>query len=333
MFIGVPLDKICRLQLAALPPMTGKYPLSATLALQSLRLLDGSGNEDAAKKAIDGLFTSPRLTVDTPINVSGTSSLLRFNIDFLRRLDLIDEEGTPLTLSPIATSLHEHQPGNLALVALLRGGYFHGLCKDFEKSAAKSSVCRTMVLVLAHLFARRPILRFSKEAIDQLRSSPSEVILPPLPPAAKTIIDEYNSLVLDVFTGCSLTYASQHGDTLGKDESLPLSGEVEVEEGAEEIPIAQTLKSRSIQPITRSVFVANSGLGDTYNSLDEICSTSRPGIHLEKFMTPYIDLPGDESPWVLNAAIYDYFIHASVRVSFGPQSHAATDALLVASSP
>lgn len=313
MFIGVPLAKICRLQLAKLPPMTGKYPITATLMVQALRLLQGSNNEAAAKAAVQGLFSAPRATVDTQVGLEETACLLRFNLDFLRRLKLIDEDGTPLTLSPIATALHEDQPGNLALVALIDGGFFHTLCKDLDKQ--KITVTRTIVLVLSHLFARRPILKLSKEALPaEVKRSPSEVILPPLPKAAKKILDAYNKLVLDTYSGFALTYASQHEDDLPDDAIWPLGGDADVEE-EDGIPIIESLQRKAIDSSTRSVFVSNSGYGDNYDSVGELCSTSRPGINLEKFMTPYIDLPGKNTSWVLNAAIYDFFVHGSVRDS------------------
>jgi hypothetical protein len=307
------LAKICRLHLASLQPLTGRYPITVTFALQSLRLLYGSNEDEAARRAVDGVLSVPRLTVDTAVGRPETACLLRFGIDFLRRSKLIDEEGTPLTLAPLAASLHEYQPGNLALVSLMGEGYFHRLCADFGDK--NGSVMRVVVLVLAHLFVRRRMLRFSAEVLaDYLKRSSSVVILPALPQEAREILEAYNRRVLDVYAGCAFTYASQILPEPGNDASMPISGAVSLQT-PDNIPVIQSLRSKSIRPIIRSVFVANSGLGDEYDTINELCTTSRHGINLERFMTPHLELPDEKTSWVLNAAIYDFFIHGSVRYS------------------
>lgn len=307
------MAKICRLNLANLQPLTGRYPITATFALQSLRLLYGSNENEAARKAVDGVLSVPRLTVDTAVGQTETACLLRFGIDFLRRSKLIDEEGTPLTLAPLAALLHEHQPGNLALVSLFGGGYFHKLCADFNPN--KDSVMRTVVLVLAHLFARQRTLKFSAKVLaDQLKRSSSVVVLPALPQEACEILEAHNRRVLDVYTGFVLTQAYQIPTELTDGVAMPLSGAVGPQH-SEKLPFVQSLHDKSIRPISRSVFVANSGRGDHYDSVGELCATSRHGINLEMFMTPCLELPSEKTSWVLNAAIYDFFMHGSVSNS------------------
>ncbi|KAF8315022.1 P-loop containing nucleoside triphosphate hydrolase protein [Clavulina sp. PMI_390] len=313
MFIGVPLAKICKLHLAALPPLTGRYPISVTLALQSLRLLEGSQNEAAAKKAIKGILSVPRLTVDTEAGQLETTYLLRFGIDFLRRSKLLDADGTPLTLTPLATMLQEHQPGNLALVSLFGAGYFHTLCKDFEKAANKGEIARTIILILSHLFARRPILKFNKDHLfDHLKRSASVVVLPALPGAARKILDAHNQQVLDSYLGYAYVYATQNEDDMPDATTTPFGQTLEAKESPEDIPIITTLQQRAVRSETRSLFAANSGLGDVYSTVKELCTTARAGIHLQTFMTPYLDLPDKNTRWALNAALYDFFIHGSV---------------------
>jgi hypothetical protein len=310
-FIGVPLAKICRLNLANLQPLTGRYPITVTFALQFLHLLHGSNEDEAARNAADSVLSVPRLTVDTAVGQMETACLLRFSIDFLRRSKLIDREGTPLTLAPLAALLHEHQPGNLALVSLMGEGYFHRLCAEFDNN--RSSVMRTIVLVLAHLSACKPILRFSAEVlVDHLKRSPSVVVLPALPQEAQEILEAHNQRVLDACTGFALTYASQRSTELGAGAAMPLSGPVSPQI-SEDLPFVRSLHNKSIRSITRSVFVANSGRSDDYDTVNELCSASRHGINLEGFMTPHLELPNEKTSWVLNAAIYDFFIHGSVR--------------------
>lgn len=309
--MGVPLSKICRLNLADLQPLTGRYPITVTFVLQFLRLLHGSNEEEAARRAVDGVLSLSRLTVDTAVGRMETACLLRFSIDLLRRSKLIDKEGTPLTVAPLAALLHEHQPGNLALVSLMGEGYFHRLCADFDND--RSSVMRTIILVLAHLFARKPILKFSTQVlVDHLKRSSSVVVLPALPREAQEILEAYNRRGLDAYTGFALTYASQRFTELGADAAMPLSGPVSPQT-SEDLPFVRSLHEKSIRSITRSVFVANSGRGDDYETVNELCSASRHGINLERFMTPHVELPTEETSWVLNAAIYDFFIHGSVR--------------------
>jgi len=165
------------------------------------------------------------------------------------------------------------------------------------------------------------MLRLSAEVlVNHVKRSSSVVVLPALPQEARELLEAYNRRVLDVYAGCAFTYASQISPEPGNDVAMPISGAVSLQT-PENVPVVQSLRDKSIRPIARSVFVANSGRGDEYDTINELCTTSRHGINLERFMTPDLELPNKQTSWVLNAAIYDFFIHGSVRYSRKPRHY------------
>ena len=190
-FFGVSLDKIQRLLLSRLPPLTGQFPLSTTLSLRLLNLLDGSDNAPAAVNAVKGFLEVPRLSVSSNTLQKETAYHLRFSLDYLRRSRMLDESGKALLLSSLAAPLHENEPGNLAFIALLQSGYIHELCAGFEKDELKTT--RELVLVLSHLFSRRYMRKVSGvELAPLVRTSQSLVDLPELPKKAEKVLREHN---------------------------------------------------------------------------------------------------------------------------------------------
>lgn len=185
------MDKIQRLLLSRLPPLTGQFPLSTTLSLRLVNLLDGSDNAPAAVTAIKGFLEVPRLSVSSNTGKTETTHHLRFSLDYLRRSQMLDDTGKVLLLSSLAAPLHENEPGNLAFIALLQSGYIHQLCSGFQKDELKTT--RELVLVLSHLFSRRYMRKVSAAELASLvRTSQSVVDLPELPRAAEKILKANN---------------------------------------------------------------------------------------------------------------------------------------------
>jgi len=141
-------------------------------------------------------------------------------------------------------------------------------------------------------------------------TSASVVVLPPLPRAAHRVLQSHNDRTLQVFSDYTMAYASRYEETLGADRSLPLSGEV-IAPIAESVPFMERLRNYNVPVIGRSVFVANSGHGDDFASVEDLERTTRPGLHLNKSVIPYVQLAADTGNFSLNAVLYDYFVHGS----------------------
>jgi ATP-dependent RNA helicase DDX60 len=61
----------------------------------------------------------------------------------------------------------------------------------------------------------------------------------------------------------------------------------------------------------RSSFVALSGHNDEFESIHELCTTSRSGIFLEEAVVPHVGIYPEDSDLPLNAYLYDFFMHGN----------------------
>jgi hypothetical protein len=98
---------------------------------------------------------------------------------------LLDDEGNPQFLTGIVTHLHYHEPGNLAFVYLMRSGALRKLCTTKKSGIVSKETQMNVVLVLSYLFA--PLI-LHKTAQDG-KYNYSKVVLPPLPPEIKKVIE------------------------------------------------------------------------------------------------------------------------------------------------
>jgi hypothetical protein len=318
-FYNLPVDRVHRLILSRIPPLTGQFPLTTTLCLRLFNLLCGSGDAPTAVAAIEGLLKLPSLSVTSDTNHEEILHHLRFSIDYLRRSRLLDADGRPLNLFGIAAHLHYSEPGNLALVALIRSGFLHDICKDF--SSNRADAMNSLILILSHLFNRIYIPRMAidgKPLQELIKASgyPSKVILPPLPAAASEALVKHNEEILNIYSGYAITFASQHNPRLGPDTTLPLTpGDLSPRVLLRSPPpFIRQLRASSVKVVARSLFVANSGHGDaTFRSTDELADTVRRGIHLNKHAIPSLDLLTEGKS--LNAVFLDFFNHGQVCTS------------------
>lgn len=116
------------------------------------------------------------------------------------------------------------------------------------------------MLVLSHLFGRRPIRSVERESGEErVKDSVSTVFLKPLLDEAESILKAHNAEVLDTYLAYVSTYVEQHCED--PDNQLPLSKVrmlpvVESEKGA--IPLKGQWSSTKL----RSAFVSLSGPSD-----------------------------------------------------------------------
>ena len=308
-FYGLPEARVKQLAMSRLPPLAGHFPLTPTLTLRLMNLLSGSNHASTALNAVRSILRLPRLVVGSEASREEVLHHLRFSIDYLIRLRLLDEDGYPLNpWFPLVAHLYHTEPSNLALVALFQSRVIHDICQADSMTAQRS-----LMHVLTHLFGRIFVPKAFRARVEagEFAKLPSMIILPPLPPAARKVLKEHNREVLRIFAGYAFTYASQHASRLPMDDQLPLSGSrITATSSEEHHPILDNLEEQKIATTVRSAFVANSGHDDNFDSVAELVQSSRPGVHLNKHSIPSFDGladRGEELP--LNAYLLDFWIH------------------------
>lgn len=139
-----------------------------------------------------------------------------------------------------------------------------------------------------------------------MKRSSSIVFLPSLPLRAATILRAHNEDTLEVFTTYVRTFVDQH--VKEHDRKLPLTG---INAGGmdESVTLPCSLPPTKV----RSAFVALSGHDDNFESISDLCRTTRSGVFLEEAVIPHLDLYPDESKTPLNAYLYDFFMHGDLN--------------------
>ncbi|MCJ1308067.1 hypothetical protein MMC25_001718 [Agyrium rufum] len=306
-FLDVTRDKINRLVSSRLPDLNGHFPLTTTLVLRLLSLLHTSGNAPSAVQVVDSLLSQPRLYLGGESFKQQVLHHVRFSIEYLRSQDLIGSGGEPINFTPCVSHLYFTENSAFAFHALLRDGYFHGLAAGMGRKTIET--LRTLMIVMAHLFGRRPFRQADWEQIKALKERSSSVVfLPPLPSKARDALKRHNNEILNIYTTYVRTYAEQYCHD--EDRTLPFS---KIAIGPSK-PSTSPIKLPNSLPPTklRSPFTASSGFtDDDFASITDLCSTVRDGIFLEKGVIPHLDI-GDELREPLNAYLYDFYQHGNV---------------------
>lgn len=191
----------------------------------------------------------------------------------------------------------------------------HKVC-DAAKSFEDAK--HDFIEIMANLFNRKYLSATyaSPENISAIQKRyPSRVILPPLAPDIQDVLREHEKETLQVFKAYVLAFTAAHGEELGVDCYLPISGDATPRHvGQDETPFLQYLRSIAIPVKARSVFVANSGHSDTFDSVAELAKTVRSGIHLNGDAVPsfthlvagHVQREGEHA---LNAYLLDFYTH------------------------
>lgn len=273
--------------------------MTTSLVLRLCLLLHESNNSTYARRAIDSLLSQPRLYRGGDSFRDQVLHHVRFSIEYLRRQHLLGPGGEPINFTSCISHLYYTENSSFAFHALLKAGYFHSLCAGID--AKPKRTLKELMMVMAHLFGRRPC-RISDA--EKSKKSSSIVILPKLPTKAAIILEDHNEETLQTFTTYVKTFAKQH--VMNIEQSLPLTG---LNFGGSDPTIIQALDPL---PATTacSHFVALSGHSDTFDSIADLCASTRSDIFLEKAVIPYLDIP---SATPLNAYLYDFFRHGVIQ--------------------
>jgi superfamily II RNA helicase len=305
-FHRVSTNKIRRLLSSRLPDLNGHFPITTTLVLRLFTLLHDSKNSPFAIRSVNALLSQPRLYLGGEESKMTVLHHLRFSIEYLRRQYLLDSRGAPLNFAGCVSHLYFAENSSFAFHALLKDGYFHKITTDVETNPEK--VLRELMLCMAHLFGRRHCRQADKEfAEDVIKKSPSIVFLPPMPEDAANVLREHNKSTLNIFQAYVQTFVDQH--LRQADDSLPLT---QLKIGGTDSNSAQGLQVRPA-PTVRSPFVALSGHDDNFESIHDLCRTSRDGVFLEEAVVPYVGVYPEDSELPLNAYLYDFFMHGDVK--------------------
>lgn len=185
-----------------------------------------------------------------------------------------------------------------------------------------------MMLVLSHLFGRRVTREVDDpEEAEKIKRSPSNVYLDPMPEAAANILRKHNKETLDIFTTYVKTFAAQH---VKEDERYlpltktpvglappPINGSA-VAKGSAEVSVKDEQSLAGYLPSlptpqARSSFVALSGKGDDFTTIEDLCSSTREGVFLESAVIPHLELYPEETKTPLNAYLLDFYKHGAVE--------------------
>ncbi|PSN74496.1 P-loop containing nucleoside triphosphate hydrolase protein [Corynespora cassiicola Philippines] len=300
-FHDISPSKVHRLISSRLPDLNGHFPVTTTLVLRLFALLSESKESPFAIRSVNSLLSQPRLYLGG--NESKITMLhhLRFTIEYLRRQHLLDSRGSPLNLAGCISHLYFTENASFALHALMKDGYLHKLCGDIDNNP--EPVLKELMLTMAHLFGRQFCRKADEEHVEEvIQRSQSMVFLPPMPEKAADVLRKHNSTTLEIFTAYVRTFVEQNIQEA--DDVLPLTG-VKVSK--------KTSDDDSHSTKARSSFVALSGHDDKFDSIHDLCTTSRSGVFLEEAIVPYVGIYPEETELPLNAYLYDFFIHGDVE--------------------
>ncbi|GIZ45282.1 hypothetical protein CKM354_000845500 [Cercospora kikuchii] len=305
-FQGVSRQKVCRLLSSRLPDLNGHFPLTTTLVLRLFTLLHESKGSKYANSAINALLSQPRMYMGGKSFKEQTMHHLRFSIEYLRRQQLLGNDGAPLNFAGLVSHLYFTENSSFAFHALLKEGYFHELCAEVEKN--EKGTLESLMLVLSHLFGRIECRQSDEEYRKKVvKPSSSVVFLPSMPKSASDILVEHNKQTLSVYRGYVATFVDQH--IKDEDRKLPLSG---INAGPDGSSAPASIPSLPPSRL-RSSFVALSGAGDEFENIHDLCHTVRDGVFLEEAVIPHMDVYPEELEVPLNAYLLDFFKHGDVH--------------------
>lgn len=307
-FQGVPRAKVCRLLSSRLPDLNGHFPITTTLVLRLFTLLHESKQSKYAVKAINTLLSQPRLFMGGPSFKAQTLHHLRFSIEYLRRQQLLDSSGATLNFAGLVSHLYFTENASFAFHALLKEGFFHKLCADIDNK--EQSTIETLMLVMSHLFGRVYCKQADREYIETVvKPSSSLVFLPPMPEEASAVLREHSEQILGVFSAYVQTFVEQHINDA--DDQLPLTG---MKAGGSNGEVPAGIKDKVLPPTEiRSQFYALSGHSDKFNSVADLCRTTRSGVFLEESVVPHVGLYPEDLDSPLNAYLLDFFKHGDIN--------------------
>ncbi|CAF4569108.1 unnamed protein product [Rotaria sp. Silwood1] len=322
-FIDIPMSKIRHLTIAAIPNIETHMTTSVTFLM---RLLYFYSNAEDKKDAINRSLISLQCPFNAQTSLTQRSIDIQtryhclHTLDFLYRLNLINNQGDLIGLAGLLTQLHNSEPANILLGYLMDTKLFHELNDDEQ-----------IINLLAYLFTNTPWLTVHRQgnsslSIEEKLWSNSKFSLRPVSPEIRQRIQSYNSLVKE-------TYGFYIENVLRKIRSfndnqeniLPFSNisfnqSSDYDNGTFEYDLhhhySQQTQNPSISPfagpsgLTHEQFMSN--YNPTIGSWDLAYN-----IDLSTRIVPFVDIDAHDhtnSAYYLNSYVLDFFRHGSEKL-------------------
>ncbi len=322
---GLPYSDFNRLMFCPLPKIIGSMPLTTTLTLQLMMMVESK--HDLLIETAQRVLTQPFFVFGQKYHQQQLKHHFRFSLEYLMQEGHIDNNGNVLEFAGLVTHTHYLDPANYAFVHLLRSGLIHKLV---HKYTSATDLARTLMFILCHLFYRLELpipLKVKAKSPNHI----SKVILEPLPEEFTVELQKYNSRVMEIYTLYVKSYAKHCAcNNVWKEETLSLSGlrpssRLEPEHadnnangprnGDDDGELLAWLKARAIRYDARSGFVANSGHGDEFLSEYDLVSTVRDDIALDTSCLPTFTLTTKHGkPMTLNSYLLDFLKHGQQKM-------------------
>ncbi|KAJ9596453.1 hypothetical protein L9F63_012537 [Diploptera punctata] len=314
-FMGLNDRKMKSLIIGDLPKMIGNFPLSVTMILRMLLLVNsitsrGLVTEESTRSAFSRCLTLLNccLVYETiPELKSQMKHFFAFSVQLLMLPGLLDDAGKPQFLTGIVTHLNYHEPGNLAFVFLMKSGALRKLCQITDGKVSLETQMN-LIIVLSYLFAP---LKLHANAVNKQYYN-SKVILPPLPNYVREVLEDYNEQVLYIFDNYFKSVADHCFKSMGEDNVLPMS-KTKFEpktpfnlqtEGCDTKTLEQQISENSEQRTICSSFAALSGQTDEQLYSHRTASNIRHDVFTDVKIVPLLEL--DE---VYNGYAWDFYTH------------------------
>ena len=247
---------------------------------------------------------------------------LKFSLQLLVRMSLIDLQGIPQGLAGIAVHLHFEEPANLALCRLLASPHLWELCLQRDY--------RSLVILLAHMFDRKPISHVRVKELQNRQKrllqegAMGDLILPPLAPSLLDLVKEHDQACFDILNSVIHNHHSQpippmSSEQVHKESSwLPLSDfkfpeiqprEIPPEPDSVLLPLHLHLANTRLEVQSRSPCIAIGGFDDRITYAAELASLRSRFETLPFGTLQTEDFLGQQME--LNAYALDFFTHGN----------------------
>lgn len=211
------------------------------------------------------------------------ANYFRCSIDYLISEGYIDECGNPLQLCGLLSHLFYLHPSNYILISFLMEGLF----EQYIEKCNEKDLSVQLLIILANLFCKIP---FHKNQFIPFNAKHN--ILKPLPSIFYQSVKQHNKRALEILKNYLICCSRAYSTELGEDNLLPLS-KIRMEKKIMDIQpksLLDRIQQISIPFEIRSSFVAISGLGDNFHSIQELISTLRNGLVIDDSLLPILDL-------------------------------------------
>lgn len=338
-FFGISQYRVFSLLCAQLTTLTGGQPINPTVTLRLLNCYYQTAIPDRKEIAdrLRGLL-SPSLystnlsSFDAKIHRVHSRWLFRIYVDTLIRLPLLEKNSlVPTNIASLTMKLYNTEPSNLLMSYFFLSDTINDVCNQVDNQQARIN---NLFLLLCHIFRPIPVTPYLASLIKQSElDANSLIVLPSLHDNHQSLLQSYNSQIIQQFVKCILAAHEIHDDEEEEEASsdennnssssrravLPFSGifvgcksNYFNENVLSKFPDSLTSKlhKSTRKVVIRSPFVALSGHSDEFQSAQELTDTCNLSLPIDIDQIPAFsvqDIRGRNLH--LNAYAWDFLKH------------------------